>query len=341
MMQAVLKQLQNIELEEITPRKLNKGEVRLEVISCAICGSDIRIYNYGSPRVQLPHVIGHEVVGKIIEVSEGCQLNIGDYCCFGADLPCGDKECKYCNDGNFSSCDKNFAIGYQFDGGFAETMIIPEVCWKYGSFKIIKDCKNTNDLYKYSLAEPLACAIHGVEPLNVNKNDNVLIFGGGPIGLMLGDICHSINKCNSVTIIEPSKARIELINKLFPEFIVTDNFNNLTNKYDVIFTANSVPACHSLAIEAAAKNARINFFGGLGTSSPVEIETNKIHYKQLLLTGTHGSRLNDFNKAFDCIENKLIDIQKYITAEYYLKDINKAFESAKDLNNLKIIIKNK
>lgn len=340
MLQAVLTELQKIELQEAEPRKLQTGEVRLKVISCAICGSDIRIYNHGNTRVKLPHVIGHEVVGEVIEITEGCQLKLGEYCCFGADLPCSDDNCKYCKDGNFSSCDKNYAVGYQFDGGFAETMIIPEVCWKLGAFKTITKANSVEDLYKYSLVEPLACAMHGVEQMRVSNTDDVLIFGGGPIGLMLGDICYNYNKCKSVTIIELSQARLDLIHKLFPYFNVVDNFLKLDKEYNVIFTANSVPVCHKQAIDIAAKDARINFFGGLGTSDLVEVNTNKIHYKQLVVTGTHGSRLNDFNKAFKCVENNIIDVNKYITQVYKLKDINEAFESAKNLSNLKIIIKN-
>jgi L-iditol 2-dehydrogenase len=339
MLQAVLKELGRIELEEVTPRKLKPGEVRLKVISCAICGSDIRIYNYGNSRVKLPHVTGHEVVGKIIEVADAdCPLRIGDYCCFGADLPCGDSNCKYCNRCDFGSCDKNLAIGYQFDGGFAEEMIIPKMCYSYGAtFGVIPVVDDS--VYKYSLVEPLACAIHGVEPLNVTNEDDVLIFGGGPIGLMIGDICQNVNLCKSVTIVELSETRIELIKKLFPSFIVVNNFSCLDKDYDVIFTANSVPICHKQAIEIAAKNARINLFGGLGTSDLVAVDTNKIHYKQLLVTGTHGSNKSHFDKAFKYIESGAIQIEKYITAMYSLKDINIAFDSAKNFNNLKIIIK--
>lgn len=341
MLQASLKDLKKIELEEVSQRELKPGEIRLRVISCAICGSDIRIYNHGNSRVSLPHVIGHEVVGQIIEKTDDCSFDIGDYCCFGADLPCGDPNCKYCHAGDFSSCDINYAIGYQFDGGFAETMIIPEVCWKLGSFKIISQSfTNIEELYKYSLTEPLACAFHGVDKLNVDIADNVLVFGGGPIGLMIGDICYNVNYCKSVTIIEPSKTRIELIKKLFPNFNVVNDYSKLDKTYDVIFTANSVPDCHTLAIDIASKDARINFFGGLGKSGLVSVDTNKIHYKQLVVTGTHGSRLKDFNKAFEYIRNGILDMGKYITTIYDLKDIEKAFESAKDLNNLKIIIKN-
>lgn len=338
MIQAELKELGKIEISNTPRKELSRGDIRLKVISCAICGSDIRIYNYGNSRVNLPHVIGHEVVGKIIEVTDGCPLQVGDYCCFGADLPCGDEHCPYCSVGQINMCDKNVAIGYQLSGGFSEEMIIPETCWLKGSFRLIKNITLEKDLYKYSLAEPLACAFHGIEPMHVSEHDNALIFGGGPIGLMIGDICSSIYSCKTVTIVELSKARIDLIRKLFPSFIVVDNYLALDKKYDVIFTANSVPDCHKQAIDIAAKNARINLFGGLGKSDLVSIDTNKIHYNQLLVTGTHGSSKQHFDTAVQCIENGKIDIEKYITAVYTLKNISKAFESAKNLSNLKIII---
>lgn len=337
--QAELKELGKIELVNTAERPLSDGEARIKVISCAICGSDIRIYNHGNSRVRLPHVIGHEVVGEIIEVSAGCTLNIGDICCFGADLPCDDPNCKYCNSGQFSSCDSNFAVGYQYDGGFAETMIITKQCWQRGAFRIIDKQERIEDYYKYSLTEPLACAMHGVKKLNVTKDDNVFIFGGGPIGLMIGDICHNVINCKSVTILEINETRKNLISSLFPEFILVDNILEITDSYDVIFTANSSPVCHKSAIEIAAKNARINYFGGLGQPVLCEIDTNKIHYKELIVTGSHGSGKADFDMAFDCIVSKQIDANKYITSVYDLININEAFESAKNLNNLKIIIK--
>lgn len=336
MIQAELKELKRLELVNVQERPLNDGEVRIKVISCAICGSDIRIYNYGNSRVKLPKVIGHEVVGEIVEVSEGCNLNIGDICCFAADLPCTDPNCKYCSKGEFSSCDENLAVGYQYDGGFAETMIIPKQCWERGSFAIIDKQKTIEDYYKYSLVEPLACAVHGVNKMNVTTEDNVFIFGGGPIGLMIGDVCN-IN-CKSVTILEPNITRVNLIKELFPYFNVVTNISEVNEEYDVIFTANSVPDCHKQAVDIAAKNARINLFGGLGKSQLCEIDTNKIHYKELVVTGTHGCGKKNYADALNLTVDEKIDLNKYITKTYDLKHINDAFESAKDLNNLKILI---
>lgn len=340
MIQAELKELGKIELVNAPERPLGIGEARIKVISCAICGSDIRIYNHGNSRITLPHVIGHEVVGEIIEVDDECGLSVGDICCFGADLPCDDPNCPYCKSGKFSSCDKNYAVGYQFDGGFAETMIITRQCWERGAFKIVSHQTNIKDYYKYSLVEPLACATHGVTKLNVDYRDRVFIFGGGPIGLMIADICKNVYYCKSVTILEINETRRNLISKLFPEFEVISDISEVTGEYDAIFTANSVPICHKYAIDIAAKDARINLFGGLGVKQLCEVDTNKIHYKELVVTGTHGSGKRDFDLAFNMVENKYIDLDRYITSVYDLSDINEAFEAAKSLSNLKIIIKN-
>ena len=76
MIQAELKELGKIELVNAPERPLGIGEARIKVISCAICGSDIRIYNHGNSRITLPHVIGHEVVGEIIEVDDECGLSV-------------------------------------------------------------------------------------------------------------------------------------------------------------------------------------------------------------------------------------------------------------------------
>ena len=340
MIQAELKELGKIELVEVDERPIMSSELRIKVISCAICGSDIRIYHNGNSRIKLPHVIGHEVVGEIVEVGKDCNLNVGDVCCFGADLPCEDLTCKYCNSGDFSSCDENLAVGYQYNGGFAETMIIPKQCWFRGSFKIINKQNNIKDYYKYSLVEPLACAVHGVTRLNVTENDNVFVFGGGPIGLMIADVCYNVLKCKSITILEINETRTKLINNLFPEFIVVNDISKVVNKYDVIFTANSVGICHKYAIDIANKHARINLFGGLSGNQLCEIDTNKIHYKELLVTGTHGCGKKDFETAFEYVSTNKLDMNRYITSIYKLSEINTAFDAAKNLNNLKIIITN-
>ena len=63
--------------------------VKIKVDSCAICGSDIRIFNYGNKRISYPAIIGHEVSGTVVE-SKNQNYQIGDKISLGADIPCGE-----------------------------------------------------------------------------------------------------------------------------------------------------------------------------------------------------------------------------------------------------------
>lgn len=345
---AILVNTGSIGIGRIARREINEDEMRIRVLYCAICGSDIRIFNYGNPRVKLPHVIGHEVVGEVIELGEvakNCGYKPGDRVCFGADLPCSNERCQYCSVGMINSCDENLAIGYQFDGGFAEEMILPENCFKRGSIKTIDE--NETDPSKYALTEPLACVINGISVLDKDlSNQNVLIYGGGPIGIMLADVMKNKLNARHTIAIEPNANRRKIIMEKFPFIEVWNNADgykekilNAYGQINAVFTANSNPSTHSDAIEICSKNGTINLFGGLGTNDPVPINTNMIHYKQLHVTATHGSNQDSFATAFECIRDGMIDPKKYFTSIYSLDDISKAFESLKNPDNLKILIK--
>ena len=346
---AVLTNTKSLYVGSFERRELKSNEMRIHVLCCAICGSDIRIFNYGNPRVKLPHVIGHEVVGEVIELgeeAENCYYKVGDKVCFAADLPCSNDRCKYCEAGMINSCDENLAIGYQFDGGFAEEMILPDNCFKRGAIKVIDE--SLPDIDRFALTEPLACVMNGLSVITKNslRNDNVLVFGGGPIGIMLGDMMKNMLHAKHVIIVEPNQNRRKIIMEKFPFIEVWNNLEGYKEKIletygsvDVVFTANSNPTTHSDAIEMCSKNGIINLFGGLGTNDPVPINTNLIHYKQLHVTATHGSNKESFAKAFECIKDGVIDAKKYITSTYKLDDIAEAFESLKNPDNLKILIK--
>ena len=95
---AVLEDLNQITVKEMPTPKAGKGEVLLRVRSCAVCGSDVRIFRHGNPRVIPPAIIGHEAAGDVVEVGEGVQkFRVGDRVAIGADVPCG--KCAICQEG--------------------------------------------------------------------------------------------------------------------------------------------------------------------------------------------------------------------------------------------------
>ncbi|RLE06481.1 L-threonine 3-dehydrogenase, partial [Candidatus Aerophobetes bacterium] len=68
---AVLEDLEKIVVREVETPKIGRGEILVRVKSCAVCGSDLRIYHRGNPRVKPPQIIGHEVAGEVVKVGEG------------------------------------------------------------------------------------------------------------------------------------------------------------------------------------------------------------------------------------------------------------------------------
>ena len=156
---AVMKELNSIVVREVKEPACGDREAILKVAACAVCGSDIRIYHYGNDRVKFPAVIGHEIAGEIVEVgSMVTQLKAGDRVALGADVPCG--TCFWCTNGMGTNCSINYAIGYQFPGGFQEYMLLNETTLRYGPVTRIPTGLSFQEA---ALAEPLACAINGLE----------------------------------------------------------------------------------------------------------------------------------------------------------------------------------
>ena len=145
---------------------ITKNQVAINVKSCGICGSDLKILKYGSKRVKDNVVLGHEVSGQILDFKKNSLIKKNII--LGADIP------------NKKNLD--FAIGHEIDGGFQKFLVLEK--------KILKKIPHviTNKKINYniaSLTEPLACCINGVEKVKFKKNTNTIIFGAGPIGYLL------------------------------------------------------------------------------------------------------------------------------------------------------------
>ena len=197
---AFLKGIRDFHIQNDSENSQNYA-VKIKVDSCAICGSDIRIFNHGNKRIKYPAIIGHEVSGTVVD-SKNKDYLIGDKISLGADIPCG--ECKECKNNKPNLCKKNLAIGYQLKGGFAEYMDLNERIFNHGP--VVKIDKL--DLELACLGEPLACSINGIEKVHMKKRGKVLIFGAGPIGIMLGFLAKNIYNSDFVDFVEINKHRI-------------------------------------------------------------------------------------------------------------------------------------
>ena len=333
-------------LEESKLPNLRVGEAMLKVESCAICGSDLRTLKHGDARVVSGQIVGHEISGIISAVAEGvANWKVGDRVSVGADVPCG--ECVHCKSGRPNCCDINYAIGHQFAGGFSEYMVLNELTLNLGPVRKLKPDTNFDSA---ALAEPLACCLNGYERGLMQEGRTVVIFGAGPIGMMLGMLGLFVYKAPLVILIDPNQMRLEkaleigaathVLNPHSEDVVKAVLEKTAGSGAEMIFTACSDIKTHEQAIAMVAKRGVVNLFGGLPSNAhPVALNSNFIHYREAYITGSHGSTPEQHNRAVELIESGALPIQRLITHKYPLSAIDQAYKAAASGVAIKVIVK--
>lgn len=340
---AVLEGIDNMVVKEVPTPEVTEDSLLVRVRSCAVCGSDIRIYHYGNPRVKYPQIIGHEIAGDVVEVgSKVKRFKVGDRVAIGADVPCG--ECSFCRDGLGNNCAINYAMGYQFPGGFAEYVLINSLVINYGPIHKIPDNLSYDEA---SMAEPLACCINGLELSKVSLGDVVVVIGAGPVGCMLAELA-KVMGAKKVIISQRSKVRLEMAKKFDIDVVVSATEEDLTQRVmeetdglgaDVVLTATSSVEVQAQAIPLVKRRGRINLFAGLPKGSPpLVLDSNILHYKEAFLFGSHGSVPRHHRLALELLSSGRISAKKYISHKFSLDQIKEAFSVVENRQGMKVII---
>jgi len=175
----------DIRLEELPEQAaLGPREVRLRVKCAALCHTDFNEYLHGPVYISkephprsgrsVPLVIGHEFSGEVIELgSDVREVKIGDRVAVNAVDPC--HGCAFCREKRYELCRSAAYIGFDRDGGFAESSIVPAYCCHRLDPKISDEAG--------ALVEPLAVALHAVRRARVESSSRVAVVGGGAVGL--------------------------------------------------------------------------------------------------------------------------------------------------------------
>jgi L-iditol 2-dehydrogenase len=341
---AVYEDLNVMSVKEVPIPQVDDNSVLVRVKACAVCGSDIRIFHSGNSRVKPPQILGHEISGEVVTCGRNVtKVKAGDRVAIGADVPCG--ECVFCEAGIGNNCQINYAMGYQFAGGFAEYVLLNRYVVQYGP---IHRLPNHVSYDEGALAEPLACVLNALDLTPVRLNDTVVVIGAGPIGMMICDVAKQMGAAK-VLLINRSQPRLKIARSIQAAdvYVCTEKEDGLKRVMDetaglgadVIFTANPSPDAQAQAIYMAKNRGKINFFGGLPKDqSIVPIDTNMIHYKELIITGAHGSMPIHHGKAVELIASGRVRIGKYLTHRFGLQDIEQAFRVAEGHQGLRVII---
>ncbi len=176
----------DIRIEDVPEPAAGPAEVKIRVRNCSTCGTDVKIYRSGHQNIDPPRIMGHEIAGEVVEIgadvgppSDGQPWAVGDHVQVIAAVP--DGTCPDCRRGWMTICPNQTSIGYQYEGGFAEYLIVPHEVLRVDGLNRIPDGVGFDEA---SVAEPFACAINAQELARVGAGDDVVVIGAGPIGCL-------------------------------------------------------------------------------------------------------------------------------------------------------------
>lgn len=345
MLAAVYHGPQDLRLEQAPIPVIGDGEVLLRVLNANICGTDLRILHGGHRKYPLGtvRIPGHEVIGEIAE--SGLQVtgfHVGQRVFVAPNIGAGSSRETLSGNNNL---DPNYeAIGITLDGAFAEYVRIPAEFLRQGNLMPVS---TTVDPAVGALIEPLACVLRGQNAVNLRSGDVVVVMGAGPIGV-LHVLLARLRGAARILVSEPSAGRRAQALQLGADAVVDPLNEDLAEAVQVesqgrgadvvIVAAPSGPAQES-AIEIAAIGGRINFFGGLPKDAPfIHLNSNDVHYKELIVTGTTACSTYDCLRAADLVNAGRLDLSPLVTSRFPLREALAAFQAAADGQNLRVTL---
>jgi L-iditol 2-dehydrogenase len=288
--------------------------------------------------------MGHEIAGEIEELGDGVDgWAVGDRVQVIAAVPCG--QCAECRRGLMTVCPNQESIGYHYDGGFAEHMIVPAKVLAVNGLNRIPEGVSFAEA---SVAEPLACVLNGQELVGVGTGDDVVVVGSGPIGCLHVRLARSRGARN-VTLVELNRSRLDQAAALVqPDNTIcsaetdpVDEVMKMTDGrgVDVVITAAASGQAQEQATQMAARRGRISFFGGLPKDNPViALDSNLVHYRELTIVGANGSSPEHNARALALIADGSVPVADLITHRLPLDQVLSAIDIVSKGDAIKVTV---
>lgn len=296
-------------------------EVEIDVAYCGICGTDLHVYlGHMDARIGNHRVIGHEMSGVVCGVGAGVsKVNVGDHVVVRPLDACG--ECPACQRGFKHVCQNLDFLGLDTDGAFQEKWTVPA--------HTVHKLPSTLPLEHAALIEPAAVACHDVLRGRVQAGEDVLVIGGGPIGMLVAMVAK--NAGANVTVSEINTHRLAMAEKLGIDTLnpadtdaAKTMLESTNNKgADVVFEVSGTQPGVDLMTAAVATRGRIVMVA-IHATKP-EIDLFQFFWKEIEMLGARVYEPADYDEAIKLIANGGIDAKALITSIQSLGDIGDAF----------------
>ncbi|MGH9682996.1 MAG: alcohol dehydrogenase catalytic domain-containing protein [Candidatus Acidiferrales bacterium] len=318
--------------------KVISGEVLVAVEACGICATDVKTFLRGHPKIEPRSALGHEISGIVVEAPDSTRWNAGMRVTVAPYVPCG--TCVQCQRHRYSLCPNLFNDRLD-PGGFSEFVRVPRRLASEGMIALPDFLPPGAGCF----GEPVACCLHAFNSIQVKEGESLVIIGDGVMGLLQVEIGRWLG------------ARPIILSGMTP-----DRLAKACGVADIVVDARQmdvaavvlretagegadkvlVSVADLRAAQAAMKLVRkggsINLFAGMPAGSTLEVDMNRIHYDEVVLTGSFGFGPKEFRLATEMILERKIDVARLVTSYVPLDQTVNALEKLARQEGLKTIV---
>ncbi len=324
-------------LEDVPMPTIGINDVLIKVDRTGICGTDLHIFEWDAwaqQTIKTPLVVGHEFVGRIVEVG----ANVVDF--FPGDLVSGEGHvvcgrCRNCLAGRRHLCAHTEGIGVNRAGAFAEYLSLPVTnVWHH---------QPTVDLDVASIFDPFGNAVHSALSFPVLGED-VLITGAGPIGIMAAAVVRHAG-ARHVVITDVNPYRLELARRMGVTLAVDVSQTRLADVqrelgmqegFDVGLEMSGNPDAFRQLLANMCHGGRIAMLGI--PKNEVSIDWNTVIFNMLTIKGIYGRELYETWYKMTVMLESGLDIRPVITHRFDYCDFQKGFDIMRSGETGKVIL---
>ncbi|HEV7964838.1 MAG TPA: zinc-dependent alcohol dehydrogenase family protein [Actinoplanes sp.] len=314
-------------VKEIPTPDAGAGEVRIKVDQVGVCGTDLHIHE-GDFNAVFPLIPGHELVGVVDQIGAGVtRFRVGEQVTVNPNVHCG--HCDYCLSGRLILCPNLKGYGSNFPGFFADFVTVPTNL----VFSVDGLPKDTA-----VFTEPAACAMHGLETLELRPGASVLVFGAGPTGLLLAQLIAS-GGASSVTVAAPTQFKLDTAAGLGVDRTVRisrdDAEGNIAklraaspggDGYDVVVEATGSTRIGEICVPLTRNGGTVLVYGVTRGDEVVKFHPFDVFRREITIKGSFAE-ITSFAAAIAALRSGRAKTDGIITHRFSLDDYGKALDA--------------
>jgi len=310
------------------------GQVRIAVAYTGICGTDLHILHGAMDhRVHVPDVIGHEMSGRIAELGEGVTgWDVGDPVTVMPLAWCG--RCPACQAGHSHVCHRLNFVGIDSTGAM-------QASWTVDAALLVR-LPNGLNLAHAALVEPTAVAVHDVGRAAVTAGEQVVVVGGGPVGLLVALVARAAGAEVVVLELDPERRRVADQIGLATLDPATEDVPAHIEAWTggagaaVAFEVSGSAAGVGIATEVLAVRGRLVMVAI--HPAPREVNLFRVFWRELNILGARVYQRADFERAVELIASGAIPAAAFISRVYPIARAAEAFTALENGGVVKVLV---